>query len=231
MTLSFVPRSLFAVALLCAPAHIALAGGDKGALREAACAAKPAASERAICLDRDLTRRDAELNEVYGRLRDKSSKTQFEPVREEQRQWLKERDRCGSDVTCLSEKYTDRLYVLENALEGLSFPDKSHVEIGSQPGCEAFGKLKSAKSNEAVTVVFTNASKEYRAVMWLDFNGRPVDYATLNHGESYTVKTYAGHAWMFTDGPGNCIELFVAEAGAGKFAISKKSPGFGAGED
>jgi hypothetical protein len=30
-------------------------------------------------------------------------------------------------------------------------------------------------------------------------------------GQKYTVKTFATHPWVFTDGPGNCIEMWVAQ--------------------
>ena len=41
------------------------------AAREAYCAARKTVAERQICLSRDLTRKDAMLNEVYGELRAK----------------------------------------------------------------------------------------------------------------------------------------------------------------
>jgi hypothetical protein len=53
-----------------------------------------------------------------GALRAKATGAQFGPVRAEL-QWLKERDHRGSNASCLSEMYADRVYVLENVLEGL----------------------------------------------------------------------------------------------------------------
>lgn len=222
-------RPAVVLAAFCALASGALAD-DKAATREAACARKPTPTEQAICTDRGLTRRDAELNEVYGALRAKAEKEPFALIRDEQRRWLRERNRCGRDLACLEEKYADRLYVLENALEGLAFPDKGHVEIGG-PHCDEFGKLRSESSSEKVSVTFTNRSGEYRALMWLDFEGRPVDYAALADGESYTASTFAGHICMLTDGPGNCIEMVTAAPGVSSYSITRKSPGFGDSED
>ena len=87
--------------------------------------------------------------------------------------------------------------------------------------------VKSQNSNTPVTVTFVNKSGEYRGVMWADFNGKLVPYANLNPGASYTVKTFATHPWIFTDGPGNCVEMFVARAGVNKFTIKAKSSGSG----
>jgi hypothetical protein len=67
--------------------------------------------------------------------------------------------------------------------------------------------------------------------MWLGFDGRPVEYKNIDKGQSYTVDTYAGHIWMFTDGPGNCIELYTIKSGVKKFNVSAKSPAFGEGND
>jgi VHL beta domain len=101
--------------------------------------------------------------------------------------------------------------------------------IGSVTDAEAAGcsKAKSQNSNTPVSVTFTNKSGEYRSVMWVDFTGKWVNYANLDPGQSYAVNTYATHPWVFTDGPGNCIEMFVAKQGVSKFNISKKSTGKG----
>jgi len=76
-------------------------------------------------------------------------------------------------------------------------------------------------------MTFVNKSGEFRSVMWIDFAGKPVPYANLNPGEKYQVDTFATHAWMFTDGPGNCVEMFVAKSGSSKFNITAKSTGAG----
>ena len=86
--------------------------------------------------------------------------------------------------------------------------------IVSVTGAQAAGcsKAKSQNSNTPVTVTFYNKSGEYRGVMWADFKGKWVSYANLEPGQSYTVNTFATHPWVFTDGPGNCIEMWVALA-------------------
>jgi von Hippel-Lindau disease tumor suppressor protein len=86
---------------------------------------------------------------------------------------------------------------------------------------------KSQNSNTPVKVTFVNKSGEFRAVMWADFKGKLVPYANLEPGQKYTVNTFATHPWVFTDGPGNCIEMWVAQPGVSKFAITAKSTGKG----
>jgi hypothetical protein len=82
-------------------------------------------------------------------------------------------------------------------------------------------------SNTPVTVTCVNSNGEFRSVMWADFSGKLKNYANLNPGQSYTVNTVATHPWIFTDGPGNCIEMFVARAGTHKYTLKAKLIGSG----
>ncbi|WP_323035444.1 hypothetical protein [Pararhodobacter sp.] len=94
-------------------------------------------------------------------------------------------------------------------------------------GCNLFPGLASRNSDTPQTVTFVNQSGEYRTVMWLDFNGQPVEYAALNPGESTTIASFLTHPWMFTDGPGNCIQIIELQPGVSSYAIAAASPGFG----
>lgn len=75
--------------------------------------------------------------------------------------------------------------------------------------CRKFGRIRSVNSRRPMKITFYNKSRAYRSVMWIDYKGNVKRYADLNPGQKYTVNTYAGHPWMFTDGPGNCMEIFV----------------------
>ncbi len=87
--------------------------------------------------------------------------------------------------------------------------------------------VRSKNSNTPVTVTFINKSGEYRAVMWADFNGKLVPYANLNPGEKYTINTYVTHPSVFTDGPGNCVEMFMPSKGVPIFNLTAKASGSG----
>ncbi len=93
--------------------------------------------------------------------------------------------------------------------------------------CDVFRAERSRNSDFPITVTFQNRSGAYRGVMWIDFNGRPVQYANLNPGEIYTINTYMTHPWMFTDGPGNCIEMFMPQPGVSSFDITAPNRNFG----
>lgn len=391
---------------------------DKGAARERACASEPTPTRREICLDRQLTRMDAALNEVYGELSRQMSKADFNSLRSEQRDWLRERDLCGARYQCINDIYTDRLAILEQMSENLANPGKSHVEIGcqgpgrrfvngnciidtgsgpdgefvwqatgfndpgnkgrytarlvhgvpetdnvafeavcdagstdtsapvtigyntsgyregdsvpititidgtrysyngriygttreegvsgvlfrpdyedafwealaggqsvtyrvrsgataslglrgsgsatrkfiadckaisgapryqnagntpsrptpaaTQPGCDKWGKVRSQNSNTPIQITFTNRTQATRGVMWINFEGTPVEYANLDPGQTFTINTFLTHPWMFTDGPGNCMELMLPQPGLTRYDINAPSPAFGPGND
>lgn len=63
--------------------------------------------------------------------------------------------------------------------------------------------------------------------MWIDFKGNPKEYAALNAGEEYTLNTYVTHPWMITDGPGNCLEMFMPHQGVDTFNITAPDRDFG----
>src|ERR1700704_15759 len=101
------------------------------------------------------------------------------------------------------------------------------VSVTEAQAASCSHKVMSQNSNTPLKVTFANKSGEYRGVMWVDFSGKWVSYANLNPGQSYTVSTFATHPWVFTDGPGNCVEMWVARAGVSKFNITAKSTGKG----
>lgn len=98
---------------------------------------------------------------------------------------------------------------------------------GGPESCRRFEGRGSRTSDIPVTVTFVNRSDGQRGVMWIRRDGRPVDYANLAPGERLTVDTYVGHLWMFTDGPGNCIEMYQARLGARRFRIREPGRFFG----
>ncbi|MFO0994860.1 MAG: hypothetical protein U1E67_23350 [Hyphomicrobiales bacterium] len=105
------------------------------------------------------------------------------------------------------------------------------IAIAGQSGyADAAGCMQGAKSKKStnpVKVKFVNKSGEYRGVFWLDYKGQMVNYANLNPGESYTVDTFVSHPWVFTDGPGNCIEMYYPAKGKNRYNITVKSSGSG----
>lgn len=98
--------------------------------------------------------------------------------------------------------------------------DNEENNVAEAKSCRQFGNIRSKNSNQALSVRFTNKTSSYRSVMWLDYSGTPVHYKDLDAGESYVQQTFAGHPWMFTDGPGNCKEVFVPKRGSTSFEMT-----------
>ena len=96
------------------------------------------------------------------------------------------------------------------------------LPIGAAHAAPCSRHIKSLNSKTPLTVTFVNKSGEFRGVKWVDFKGKWVSYAKLTPGQSYTVKTYATHPWVFTDSNGDCVEMWVADPGVSKFNITAK---------
>ena len=97
--------------------------------------------------------------------------------------------------------------------------------------CDAFGTIKSAHSETPVEITFVNKADGYRGLMWIDTEGTPIDNTGLNQGETAVIPTFQTHAWMITDGPGNCIEMVVAGEGDTTFEITAPAPVLGPEND
>ncbi|ODR94472.1 hypothetical protein AUC70_07390 [Methyloceanibacter stevinii] len=97
--------------------------------------------------------------------------------------------------------------------------------------CDRFGTIKSERSEVSAEITFVNKADGYRGLVWIDTDGTPVDHTGINQGETVVVPTFETHAWMITDGPGNCIEMVVAEEGGATFEITAPATVLGPGND
>ena len=93
--------------------------------------------------------------------------------------------------------------------------------------CDLLQDEFSKKSDFPVKMTVINKTDSHRAVMWIDFKGNPKEYASLETGETFTINTYVSHPWMFTDGPGNCLEMFMPHQGVDTFNITAVNRDFG----
>jgi len=76
---------------------------------------------------------------------------------------------------------------------------------GNAPNCKKElikGVECSARSTERFTVRFVNTTDKCVDVIWLDFEGQPVTYETLQPQTAWSVYTYKTHPWIFRDS--NC---------------------------
>lgn len=71
-------------------------------------------TEVTICRNAGLSDLDSRLSKVYSRGRQITfNRDGFDVLRQNQRAWLIDRDLCGADVVCLTERYRERLEQLE----------------------------------------------------------------------------------------------------------------------
>jgi uncharacterized protein YecT (DUF1311 family) len=78
------------------------------------CATHHGRDEIAICGNGTLSGLDLELDTLYGRVRNSLSQSRQLTLRDEQRDWLKRRGVCASDVACLLTLYRTRITQLQN---------------------------------------------------------------------------------------------------------------------
>jgi uncharacterized protein len=79
------------------------------------CLRAASATEKAICGNADLNRRDAELSALYGKVA-AAQPPQRAALRDAQRQWLKTRDACGAGADCIGLAYDSRSAALQTQL-------------------------------------------------------------------------------------------------------------------
>lgn len=79
--------------------------------------------------------------------------------------------------------------------------------------CAAVPKLSSATSTTTAKLVFVNATKSDRTLVWLGFDGKPKEYGKLKPGETQTQSTFVTHPWMVTDVAGTCRQVFMPGVG------------------
>lgn len=94
---------LFGTALVLLHGPLIAAGMD--------CKLAATTSEQAICASPNLYRLDQRMGELYSNLA-KSYPQQLPALRQAQRAWLKQRDRCLAAEDCLTQEYDQRLAAL-----------------------------------------------------------------------------------------------------------------------
>ena len=79
----------------------------------------------------------------------------------------------------------------------------------SAKNCQLLGQIRASDSDRPVTIRFVNTSGAFRHIDWIDFDGNPEQRASLNPGEVHVQETTAGSPWMVSNGPGDCVDIFI----------------------
>ncbi len=94
--------------------------------------------------------------------------------------------------------------------------------------CSAMQSLRSQNSNHPTKMTFVNKTSEGRAILWINFKGQTQQYAWLNPGERFSVNTFLTHPWMVTNGPGDCIDIYMPRRAPRTVRLTSM-PSFGSG--
>ncbi|MEM6383380.1 MAG: lysozyme inhibitor LprI family protein [Pseudomonadota bacterium] len=93
-------------------ALVALAAPMPGQAQSFSCASAGTSTEHAICANKFLGNLDLEMVAQYQRLRSVMNATQRAGLQEDQRRWLRQRNRCGGAYGCLEVEYSNRISAL-----------------------------------------------------------------------------------------------------------------------
>jgi uncharacterized protein len=84
------------------------------------CAKAQTKDEKAICADQGLNDQDVEMAVLYRQLKPLLGMGARGDMEDTQVAWLKRREACGEDRTCLNNAYEDRLRQLRDGFEALA---------------------------------------------------------------------------------------------------------------
>lgn len=82
------------------------------------CAAAATPTELSLCRQPELWSKDRAMNSIYMWIRSNVEKSVRKRLLEVQRRWLKDRNHCGGDASCLNAVYDQRL----NELRAIDLP-------------------------------------------------------------------------------------------------------------
>jgi uncharacterized protein len=74
------------------------------------CGQAASPTELSLCSSKDLWAMDRAMASVYFHYKNEVTGVQASTFLDTQRAWLKRRDACGGDVSCLQERYMSRLF-------------------------------------------------------------------------------------------------------------------------
>jgi uncharacterized protein len=84
------------------------------------CSKASAPAERAICRSYPLGQAEAHTATLFGVVMSLVAMGQRGDIGDAQRKWLKERNACGDDGTCLARAYQSRITALSSALDAIA---------------------------------------------------------------------------------------------------------------
>lgn len=84
------------------------------------CSKASSPAERTICRNYDLGQQEARTATLFAIATSLVAMGQRGDIQDAQRAWLKKRDVCGNDVSCLKKAYDARIRDLNGVIEGIA---------------------------------------------------------------------------------------------------------------
>ena len=143
------------------------------------CTVELTAAETEICVSETLAGLDRKMNDVFASLKRRLGDGEQKRLVGSQRQWLKERESCGSQAPCIELKMSERIAELEEwqkppgASTDGGFPHAARTFGGivrSGPGMD-FPKVASLEEGIAVTLV-ADAGVDMGGFQWFAITWR-----------------------------------------------------------
>ncbi|MDR2209533.1 MAG: hypothetical protein LBE22_11245 [Azoarcus sp.] len=136
------------------------------------CAKATSATEKAICTDNTLSRLDYLLFFAWTRA------SGIDPVamKASQLQWLKQRDACGADTSCLSARYKERLAVLVNIplpVDADQAGNRQEGLIPENPEELTNANAKRCTADKRFCFQVSHNSTYYPPLLQIDYAGAP----------------------------------------------------------
>jgi len=85
-----------------------------------------------------------------------------------------------------------------------------------------FKNQRSHANGAPEELTIENATSEALDVKWVDLQGHPQSYGTIQPGKNWTQQTYAGHAWSLTDREGKPFAMVMTPSYSGTARITSK---------
>lgn len=80
---------------------------------------------------------------------------------------------------------------------------------------------KSVGGGQGTKITLKNATGSAVQVDWMDYQGNPKKYYTLQPGQQVEISTYPGHIWCAKDQRGAVLNYFIAGKAPGSATIAK----------
>jgi hypothetical protein len=81
----------------------------------------------------------------------------------------------------------------------------------------------SPPTTQATSILFENDGAHAIAVMWVNFDGVEVHYATLHPGGTLHQETFLGHVWVVRE-RGECLGFCAAPEAPAACVVGRRTP-------